>query len=320
MASQPPLSRRLGKMAGRRTGEHDSHRAVSIVTGGASGIGRAIAEALARRGHVVIIADCDEKAAHRVAADLSSGRAPSPQLAHQAKRGVAFAAVVDVTKRADLVALVERVVRDHGQIDYFFNNAGIAVGGTADEITATQWDHTVDVNLRGVMHGIQAVLPQMIRQQGGHIVTTASAAGLITAPLMLPYTTTKHAVVALSKTLRLEVADLGVKVTVICPSFIDTPMVRRARRSLLASGVSRATVHHILGDTQSPDSLATAVLRGIDHNRGMVVFPRRMWGVVILGRLAPQVLERRFRRIIRQYRAERNGHTSSPRLAAGPPD
>ncbi len=183
---------------------------VSIVTGGASGIGRAIAVELIARGSHVVLADVDGEAAVRAASELG------PQ---------ASAATLDVVDAAAVTALVERVVADHGRLDVMVNNAGIAIGGLLEELDERHWTKALDVNLRGVINGVTAAYEVMRAQGSGHILNTASLAGLIPAPAMLPYTTTKHAVVGLSTALRAEAASLGVRVSVLCPGFVDTPLL-----------------------------------------------------------------------------------------------
>jgi NADP-dependent 3-hydroxy acid dehydrogenase YdfG len=108
-------------------------------------------------------------------------------------------------------------MQQYGRIDYLFNNAGIGIGGEVDSFTLHDWSDIIDVNLRGVVHGIQAVYPIMIRQRCGHIVNTASMAALITTVGQAGYTATKHAVVGLSKALRVEAEHHGVQVSVLCP-------------------------------------------------------------------------------------------------------
>src|ERR671915_112136 len=186
----------------------------AIVTGGASGIGRAIAAALVARGVNVTVADLNGAGAEQVAAELSAGGA-----------GQAAAAKLDVTN-ADAVAALYRSIRDeHGSLDYVFNNAGIAIGGLAEELTLDHWNKAIDVNLKGVVHGVHAAYPIMLAQGAGHIVNTASLAGLVPMPMGIPYTATKHAVVGLSLGLRAEAASRGVKVSVVCPGFVDTPLL-----------------------------------------------------------------------------------------------
>lgn len=270
---------------------------VALVTGGASGIGLALAGALARRGDTVVIADVDAEAGERAAAALH----PTASAAG----GRVGAVTLDVTDREAFAAVAQRVHAERGRLDLLFNNAGIAVAGTADELASAHWDRTIDVNLRGVVHGVQAVLPLMVQQGSGHVVTTASVAGLLTAPLMLPYTTTKHAVVGLSRALRVEVADLGVRVTAVCPGFVRTPLLDHVNRDLPPTLASRTLGRRLQAQPRrlsDPDELAAAVLRGIARNQALVVHPRRMWAAVGAMRVAPGLVEALGLREVRRYR------------------
>ena len=183
---------------------------VSIVTGGASGIGKAIAAELVGRGSHVVVADLD----------LAAARAAAQELGPRAS-----AVELDVVDAAAVRAVVEAVVAEHGRLDVMVNNAGIGLGGLLEELDERHWDKAIDVNLRGVVHGVTAAYAVMRTQRSGHILNTASLAGLIPAPSMLPYTTTKHAVVGLSTALRAEAAALGIRVSVLCPGFVDTPLL-----------------------------------------------------------------------------------------------
>lgn len=254
----------------------------AIVTGGASGIGRAIATALVLRGDTVVVADLDKERAQDVAERLS-------------ERGTAEAAPLDVTD-AEAVAALYRDTRDrHGSLDLVFNNAGIAVGGMAEELTLDHWNKTIDVNLRGVIHGVHAAYPIMIEQGHGHIVNTASLAGLVPAPMMLPYTTTKHAVVGLSLALRAEAAARGVRVSVICPGFVDTPLLDNANPGLpeTATGKNaRQGALRVQRRLYTPEALARDVLRGVAKNQALIVAPvsaRAAWRGV---RLSPDTAVR----------------------------
>src|SRR3954449_3957247 len=128
---------------------------IAIVTGGASGIGRAIATALAMRGDTVIVADLDGGGAEKVAPRRSSPPTARP-------------AVLDVTDAEAVAALYRAVREEHGRLDLVFNNAGIAVGGRTDELTLDHWNRTLDVNLRGVIHGVHAAYPILLEQGHGH--------------------------------------------------------------------------------------------------------------------------------------------------------
>ena len=151
-----------------------------------------------------------------------------------------------MTDAAGVQALVDDVVAEHGRLDLMFNNAGISLIGETQDLTLAQWDSIIDVNIRGVVHGVAAAYPHLIRQGGGHIVNTASMGGLMAAGLLTSYVMTKHAVVGLSLALRSEAAAHGVGVTAICPAAVNTPILDKGefgadpRPRLLPQGAGRA--------------------------------------------------------------------------------
>jgi len=273
--------------------------ATAIVTGGASGIGQAVASALLAHGASVVLADIDQHQAEATARDLGARSGASA--------GQVTAEQLDVRDPVAFADLVERVASAYVHIDYLFNNAGIAVGGDAKDLTLDHWDRVIDVNLRGVVHGVAAVYPRMVRQGSGHIVNTASLAGLIPSPTLTPYATTKHAVVGLSTSLRAEAAAYGVKVTAICPGFVDTPMLDRVNVGLPSTGSGepgRDLLGRLPGKPYPPDALAADILAGVARNRALVVAPasaRAVWRAyraspaVVLGVAAtasPRILRR----------------------------
>ena len=202
----------------------------AIVTGAGSGIGAALCRALAAAGADVVCTDVDGDAAERTASALGA-RARSARL--------------DVTDAAAVQAVVDDVVARAGRLDLMFNNAGIVWGGDTELLTLDQWNAIIDVNIRGVVHGVAAAYPQMVRQGHGHIVNTASMAGLTAAGQITSYVTTKHAVVGLSLALRSEAAAHGVGVLVRLPVGGRDPdsgqgRDRRIRRPrLLSAGPGR---------------------------------------------------------------------------------
>jgi NAD(P)-dependent dehydrogenase (short-subunit alcohol dehydrogenase family) len=258
---------------------------IAIVTGGASGIGRALCEELARRGATVVVADIDEHGAQAVAGRIG-----------------ALAACVDVRSAAAVRALVEDVVRRHGRLDILFNNAGIGAGGELHQLSLDDWRTTVEVNLMGVVHGLAAAYPVMVRQGSGQIVNIASLAGLIASPGLGPYTATKGAVVQLTRALRAEGGDLGVRASVVCPGFVDTAIFENA----VGVKLDKQDLLKRLGLPLIPASeAAQAILRGIERNRGVIVFPfsaRLLW---LLTRLAPGLLAPFERYMIRRLRSVR---------------
>ncbi|SDP37354.1 NADP-dependent 3-hydroxy acid dehydrogenase YdfG [Pedococcus dokdonensis] len=230
---------------------------VSIVTGAASGIGRAIAAELVARGSRVVVADLDADGATRAAAELGP---------------LASAATLDVADAAAVTALVQRVTAEHGRLDVMVNNAGIAIGGLLEELDERHWDKALAVNLRGVINGVTAAYEVMRAQGSGHILNTASLAGLIPAPAMLPYTTTKHAVVGLSTALRAEAASQGVRVSVLCPGFVDTPLlddVYAAPASFGGSSV-RARVRLLQPRFLTPEQTAKRAVDGLAANKAVI--------------------------------------------------
>jgi NAD(P)-dependent dehydrogenase (short-subunit alcohol dehydrogenase family) len=248
---------------------------VAIVTGGGSGIGEALCRALAARGDTVVVADIDGASAERVAGDIGA---------------LASAAKVDVRDAEGIQALVDDTVATHGRLDLIFNNAGIAVGGDALELTLAHWDRIIDINLRGVVHGIQAAYPVMAKQRSGHIVNTASMAGLTAPAYMAPYVAVKHAVVGLSMSLREEAKAHGVNVTAVCPFWVDTPILDSTgpddlpKAGLMQGGAREAAAKMGI---YSPQALAQDILRGIDKNKVLIVAPRTGRFVWRLARLSP---------------------------------
>jgi NAD(P)-dependent dehydrogenase (short-subunit alcohol dehydrogenase family) len=179
-----------------------------IVTGAASGIGREIARQCAAAGANVLATDVVESI-HDAAVQIGPG---------------AESMVVDVSDRDQVAGAINRVIEEHGSLDFIFNNAGVAIFGEFETVTLDHWDKIIDVNLRGVAYGTKLAYDQMVKQQSGHIISTASVAGLVPVPLQAHYVATKHAVVGMHKTLELESRDHNIKSTVFCPAFIDTGM------------------------------------------------------------------------------------------------
>ncbi len=250
---------------------------VAIVTGGASGIGHALGEALARRGARVVLADIDGPAAQAAAATLS------------AAGGRAQAAAVDVRDPDAVQRLVSATAAAHGRIDFMFNNAGVALAGKARDMTLADWNWLIEVNLRGVVHGVVAVYPVMITQGFGHIINTASVAGLTPTPGLTGYATTKHAVVGLSTSLRGEAARYGVRVSVVCPGLIDTAI----KNNMKMLNVDRqALLDSMPLKLHPPEMCAHAILRGVERNQAIIVVTKVGKVGWFLYRLSPALMGR----------------------------
>lgn len=238
----------------------------AIVTGGASGIGEGLAKELAKRGCNVIIADLQIELAEKV---VSKIKIPG---------GKATAVEVDVTDFAAMNQLVQNTAKETNRIDFMFNNAGIEVFGLVDDYSIEDWDYITDVNLRGVINGIQAVYPVMVKQGFGHIINTSSMAGLIPQPGNVAYAATKCAVVGLSKSLRAEAASKWVRVSVLCPGLIQTPLLEGGKygRTVgkMSEGKKRRLRKWIEKSKPMPvDVFAKKALDLILQNKAIIVLP-----------------------------------------------
>jgi NAD(P)-dependent dehydrogenase (short-subunit alcohol dehydrogenase family) len=265
---------------------------IAFVTGGASGIGSALATKLANEGADVWIADRQVGLAEEVAQRLNKSGG-----------GKARAIELDVRSYPSFEHAIGEAVQRSGRIDYLFNNAGIGVGGEIDRYTLEDWNDVFDVNLRGVVHGIQAVYPIMIRQRSGHIVNTASLAGLVTTVGQASYAATKHAVVAISKTLQLEAERHGVQVSVLCPGVIRTPILTGGDygRNDGASDeelLKRAEVLRPMAPERFAERALHAVLRGDT----IIVVPAWWKAAWYLERLSPALSKRAAKVMLKRMR------------------
>jgi NAD(P)-dependent dehydrogenase (short-subunit alcohol dehydrogenase family) len=268
--------------------EYFDHK-VAIVTGGASGIGEALAQELAKLGALVTIADLNlEKAETVVAAICAAG-------------GQAWAVGVDVSQAEQVQKLVDEVVARHGHLDFMFNNAGIGVLGEVRDMSLEHWKRIIDTNLWGTIHGTIAAYPVMVKQGYGHIVNTSSGFGLVALPTHVAYGTTKHAIVGLSTGLRQEAAGLGVKVTVACPGIIRTPM-SKATTYLKVPNLEAKAPFKML----EADECAQAILLGAEHNKAIITMPFYMTLTWWLYRISPALTTRLGQMMIRDFRKVRD--------------
>ncbi len=192
---------------------------VAVITGGASGIGKAVAWRAAAAGMKVVLADIEEAVLEETASALAADGAD------------VLAVVTDVADAGSVHALRDRTLQHFGGAHLVHNNAGVGVGGPIWEITEEEWRWILGVNLWGVVHGINAFVPLLLEQGEGHVVNTASIAGLSSTPGLGPYTATKHAVVAMSESLYkdLRAIDAPIGVSVLCPGFVQTGIGRSDR-------------------------------------------------------------------------------------------
>jgi len=263
---------------------------VAIITGGAGGIGKALAEELAARGCYLVLADVNSDLLQSTAEAL---RAAGAQL--DVKK-------VDVRDAAQVRALVEGAHQELGRIDYMFNNAGVNVCAELCDTSLEDWNLLIDVNLRGVVHGVHAAYPIMREQGFGHIINTASAAGLIPTAAEGAYAATKHAVVGLSSTLRIEAESFGVKVSVACPGLVDSPILDSTKYVKLDSQALRKLWP---GKPIPTRRAARQILRGVDRNRFYIVLTPTVHALWYLHRYAPKTSLGVGRIAVRLFRRER---------------
>src|SRR5437588_11349714 len=185
---------------------------VAVVTGAASGIGNAVATRLAEEGMRVVLADMEEGPLADAEKKLADDGA------------TVLAVPTDVTKGDQMDALAQKTFDTFGTVHVVHNNAGVATGGPMWTLTEADWQWVLGVNLWGVIHGVRAFVPRLVEQGEGHVVNTASIAGLTSSPLMAPYNVSKHGVVTLSETLQHELTMQGspVRVSVLCPGWVNT--------------------------------------------------------------------------------------------------
>lgn len=260
--------------------------AVALVTGGASGIGRALCLELALRGAEVVVTDLNAEGAEAVASEIA------------AAGGRATAQGLDVRD----AEAVERAIGEAaagGRLGYVFNNAGLAVLGEARDLTLDHWRKTVDVNLLGVVYGAHAAYRIFAAQGRGHVVNVSSLAGLAGFPLATPYATTKTGVVGLSRSLRVEGEDLGVKVTAVCPGFVRSAIFDAGTYvgSNRESALALIPVRFIPADVA-----AKKILDGVARNRAVIVFPFYARLMHWMARFTPGLLNALHRKTVRAFR------------------
>ena len=241
-----------------------------FITGGASGLGRALAERYARAGFRVCIGDLHEARGAEVARALGDA-------AHFLR--------CDVTSERDLGEAAAWLERSWGGVDVVVNNAGVALAGAIDETSMSDWKWIVDVNLLGVVRGCRVFTPLLKRQHGGHIVNVASLAGLVHMPMMAAYSATKAAVVALSETLRLELEPHNISVSVVCPGFFRTNLTESLRTG--SADLDRLTRKLVEQSPIGADEIAEKVFRGVGRKEFRIIPQKDARLIWMIKRLSP---------------------------------
>jgi len=267
----------------------------AVVTGAASGIGRATALLLARRGADVAVCDLQEEALAGTAGEVESlGRR-------------ALARTADVSSAEAMQAFADAVHDWSPGVDLLVNNAGVGLAASFRDTTLEDWRWIVDINLMGVVHGCHVFVPRMVeRGAGGHVVNVSSAAGYAASEALCAYATTKFGVLGLSEALRSELAPFGIGVTAICPGLIDTPITRTARtRGVYARPEAvehAARVYRRRG--YGPERVARNLLRAVQRDRAVAPVSPEAWVLYGLKRAFPGLLARLARWGQRRQRRE----------------
>jgi NAD(P)-dependent dehydrogenase (short-subunit alcohol dehydrogenase family) len=237
---------------------------VAVITGGASGIGRAVADQAVAAGMRVVLADIEQDPLQQAVADLTEAGAE------------AIGVLTDVADRASVEALRDRALERFGAVHLVHNNAGIGLGGPIWEVTEEDWRWILGVNLWGVIHGVATFTPLLLEQGEGHIVNTASIAGLIVAPFLGPYNATKQAVVAISETLYKDLQTVAspVGVSVLCPGFVQTRIAESDRnrpnwapdRDTMGAAEVQGVVQNLVDGGIAPEIVADRVMDAVRTN------------------------------------------------------
>ena len=273
---------------------------VAFITGGASGIGLAMARSFSAAGMKVAIADIEEQALAQAAASFSPSNAEL------------IALCVDVTDRDAMARAADQTERTFGKVHVVCNNAGVGIAGPMEKVSYADWDWVVGVNLHGVINGVQTFIQRiMAHGEGGHIVNTASLAGQVAVPGLSVYNTTKFAVVGLSETMRAEFAVHDIGVSVLCPGFVNTniftsernrPDGLRTQPDSAPEPMNLEAYAKFLDSMLDPSIVGDMTLHAIQHNEAYI-FPHPEIADGVSGRLADiQAAVERWR----QYREERD--------------
>lgn len=248
---------------------------VALVTGAASGIGRGLCEALCEQGAIVYASDVDKQKLERLArAGIGTGEIRSVSL--------------DVTNEGDFTRVISAIVADHGGLDLMVNNAGIGVVGDFRQIEVDDIRKTVDVNLWGVVYGTNAAYEVMTARGYGHIVNVASSAGVMPVPMQTTYAMTKHAVVGLSRSLRVEAAVYGVKVSAVLPGLVRSGFFDAAK--VVGDYDYEQEMESLPLTPISPRRAGELILAGVRANRELIAFPTSNRVILWLFRHFPRLM------------------------------
>ena len=228
---------------------------VVLITGAASGIGSALAQAFALKGHTLVLADIDEQGMEKTAEAI------------RGSGGKSFSYVVDVTDPVQVQNFQAKVEEEVGVPDLLINNAGVGISGDFVETPLEEWRWLMGVNLWGYVHMLHAFLPSMIKRESGHVVNVASVGGLTGLPTSSAYSASKFAVVGLTEALWNELRNKGIKVTLVCPSYVRTAMYENTH----LFGYDQRYIDFVKRFTIEPEKAVAEIVRGIEKGKFMVI-------------------------------------------------
>jgi short-subunit dehydrogenase len=263
---------------------------IVFVTGGASGLGEALCECLAKRGAKVILADIDFEKANETANRLCSN-------------GYAVEAIkLDVSDSEAFNFCIQTVIGKYGKLDVLINNAGICIGGEVQDLSIKDWESVLNVNLNGVIYGTTMAYKIMVKQKFGQIVNIASLAGLIPTPMNAPYSASKFAIVGLTNALRREAEEYGIKINLVCPGYLDTSIFNSSQlRNIDKDKYFKEWMPKTISSTEA----AKIILNNAEKNKKVIVFPlseKIQWWFIRLNQESMNILFRRYMRKFRRYK------------------
>jgi NADP-dependent 3-hydroxy acid dehydrogenase YdfG len=261
---------------------------IAIVTGAASGIGKAISGKLIDNGCKVHMLDINKEQLKKSASDLGSSAVPHP---------------LDVTDYSAFKEVISAIVTSDLRIDFVFNNAGIAYAGEMTGYSIEAWNKILDVNVRGIVNSVQLIYPIMKEKQSGRIINTSSLAGLIPSGLMVPYATSKHAVMGLTRSLKVEAQLFNVHVHVLCPGSVETKLLDNSHPEDMPERArigTRDYLTKITGKPVSADDFAVFVLKEIAKNKEVIFYPKKVKEIWNFSRFFPKKLSRFARKDVQE--------------------
>jgi NAD(P)-dependent dehydrogenase (short-subunit alcohol dehydrogenase family) len=253
----------------------------ALVTGAASGIGRATSFAFAQRGANLVICDVDE-----------AGLGTAEEEIRKRGREV-LARRVDVSSAEEMQEFAAEVLQKVGAPDLLVNNAGVALGARFIDSTLEDWEWIVGINLWGVIYGCHFFVPAMIEgKRGGHVINVSSAAGYVASSTLTAYSTTKFGVLGLSEALREELEPFGIGVTAVCPGIINTPITESSRlRGIVAEPeIRQRMIDFYRRRGYGPERVAENILRAVQRDRTVAPISPEAWAMYYLKRFSPPAL------------------------------